>query len=330
MGYGRKIYEQASAQLARARREAEDAATRRAEEFYSRCPQARAVKEQMGANAARAARAVIQGGDVRAELGKLRDKGLALQAEYERLLQSQGLGPGDVSPRYACPRCGDTGFIDGRMCDCLKQLQRAIAYEGLSMQVPLEKSTFDNFSLEYYQGDPRALRQMERVFETCKAYAARFRQDSSSLLFKGATGLGKTHLSLAIAGKAIEKGFGVIYGSAQSFAVALEKERFDRPDPDGPGDSNSQLLECDLLILDDLGTEFPSQYVNAALYNVVNARMMAAKPTIISTNLSMKDLEQRYSERLASRVAGYYGLLEFIGNDVRAQMQARRQAGQGA
>ena len=327
MGYGRKIYEQASAQLERSRRGAEEAAARQVEEFYSRCPQAREVKEQMGANAARAARAVIQGGSVRAELEKLRDKGLALQAEYSRLLQSQGLTQEDVSPRYACPRCQDTGFIDGRMCQCLKQLQRAMAYERLSMQVPLEKSTFETFSLDYYKEDPRAYRQMERVLHTCQEYAARFRSDSSSLLFKGATGLGKTHLSLAIAGKAIEKGFGVIYGSAQSFAVALEKERFERQDPDGPGDANSQLLGCDLLILDDLGAEFPSQYVNAALYNVVNARMMAGRPTIISTNLSLKELEQRYSERFASRVSGYYGMLEFTGSDVRGQMLARRQAG---
>ena len=157
---------------------------------------------------------------------------------------------------------------------------------------------------------------MEKVFAACKSYGEKFRADSPSLLFKGGTGLGKTHLSLAIAGKAIEKGFGVIYGSAQSFAVALERERFDRDLPED-GSTDAQLGECDLLILDDLGTEFPSAYVNAALYNIVNTRMMAGKPTIISTNLSLKELEQRYSQRFASRVTGYYGKLEFLGKDVR-------------
>lgn len=140
---------------------------------------------------------------------------------------------------------------------------------------------------------------------------------------QGGHRIGKTHLSLAIAAKAIEKGFGVVYGSAQSFAVALEKERFDRDIPEDGG-TNAQLIDCDLLILDDLGTEFPSAYVNAALYNIVNARMLADKPTIISTNLSLKELEDRYSERFASRITGYYGKLEFLGRDVRVQKRLRR------
>ena len=122
----------------------------------------------------------------------------------------------------------------------------------------------------------------------------------------------------------IEKGFGVIYGSAQSFAVSLEKERFDRREDGEPGDTHSQLLSCDLLILDDLGTEFPSAYVNAALYDIINSRMLAEKPTIISTNLSMKELEERYSERFASRIAGYYGKLGFLGNDIRIEKRKQK------
>lgn len=326
MGYGKKIYAAACAELERRRRTAEDEAAQRLREFYGRCPQAREVREEMARNAAGAAKAVVSGGDVRAEMTKLKDRGLALKAEYTRLLAEQGLTERDVKPRYTCSACGDTGFVDGRMCGCLKSLQRSMAYEKLSMSVPLEKSTFDTFSLEYYQDDARAYRQMENVLRACREYAEKFRADSPSLLFKGRTGLGKTHLSLAIASKAIEKGFGVIYGSAQSFAVALEKERFDSTDPDDLGDTNSQLLSCDLLILDDLGTEFPSNYVNAALYHIVNARMLADKPTIISTNLSLKELEDRYSERFASRITGYYGKLEFLGNDVRIQMRKQKNA----
>jgi len=319
MGYGKKIYEEARAHLEHSRQEAEAQASLKAEAFYRQCPEARALKEQMGANAARAAKAVISGGDARTELTKLRDRGLSLQAEYERLLARHGLAPADLQPHYTCPQCQDTGVVDGRMCECLKHLQRSMAYEALSMNAPLEKSTFETFTLDYYSDDPRALRQMENVLGACQQYASRFRPDSPSLLFKGPTGLGKTHLSLAIAGRVIEKGYGVLYGSAQTFAVALERERFDRPDPDSPTDANSQLMSCDLLILDDLGTEFPSQYVNAALYHVVNSRLLSSKPTIISTNLSMKELEERYSDRFASRIAGFYGMLEFLGKDVRIQ-----------
>jgi len=326
MGYGKRIYGEARAELEHRKQAAESAAEQKLEEFYSRCPEARQVREAIASNAAGAAKAVLRGGDARAEMKRLQDRAGELNAEYDRLLQGAGLSRRDISPRYACPACKDTGFIDGRMCACLKQLQRSLAYEKLSMSVPLEKSTFAAFSLDYYRDDERAFRQMENILRACKSYAEKFRANSPSLLFKGGTGLGKTHLSLAIAGEVIEKGFGVIYGSAQSFAVALEKERFDRREPDDPGDTHSQLLSCDLLILDDLGTEFPSAYVNAALYDIVNTRMLAEKPTIISTNLSMKELEERYSERFASRIAGYYGKLEFLGNDVRVEMRKRKNA----
>lgn len=323
MGYGIKIYQAARLEMEQRRRQAEAAAQERKDTFFLECPRAREIREEMAQNAAGAGKAVLAGGDVRQELSKLRDRGVSLKKEYQDLLETHHLAESDITPQYQCPHCRDTGFVDGRMCGCMKTLLRSLAFEKLSMSVPLESCTFENFSLEYYQEDERAYQQMQKVFRACKSYGEKFRADSPSLLFKGGTGLGKTHLSLAIAGKAIEKGFGVIYGSAQSFAVALEKERFDRDLPED-GTTDAQLADCDLLILDDLGTEFPSAYVNAALYNVVNTRMLAGKPTIISTNLSLKELEDRYSERFASRITGYYGKLEFLGRDVRVQRRLRR------
>lgn len=326
MGYGKKIYLEATAELERRKKSAEAAAEQRKAEFFRSCPEAEEIKNAIAANASGAARAVLRGGDVQTEMKKLRERADRLNAEYDRLLSAAGLTRADITPRYACPDCRDTGFIDGRMCSCLKQLQRSIAYEKLSMSVPLEKSTFAAFSLDYYKDDELAYSQMQNILRACKNYAEKFRADSPSLLFRGGTGLGKTHLSLAIAGEVLEKGFGVIYGSAQSFAVALEKERFDRRDEDEPSDTHSQLLSCDLLILDDLGTEFPSAYVNAALYDIINSRMLSGKPTIISTNLSMKELANRYSERFASRITGFYGMMEFLGNDVRIESRKRRSA----
>lgn len=327
MGYGKKIYEEARAELERRRQKAEAEAEEKRFAFYQRFPQAGALREAMAKNAAGAAKAVVRGGDVRAEIQRLQERAGQLNAEYDRLLQEAGLSREDISPRYTCPACKDTGLVDGRMCSCFSKLQRRLAYEKLSMDVPLEKCTFSSFSLSYYQEDPRAYQQMENILAACKNYAERFRKNSPSLLFKGGTGLGKTHLSLAIAGTVIEKGYGVIYGSAQNFAVSLEKERFDRRDDGDFGDTHSQLLSCDLLILDDLGTEFPSAYVNAALYDIVNSRMLADKPTIISTNLSMKELEERYSERFASRITGYYGKLEFLGSDIRIEKRKQKHSG---
>lgn len=324
MGYGKRIYEEAAAELERRRRTAEEAAAEKLQEFYRRRPEARTLREQIASNAAGAAKAVIGGGNVRTELEKLKGRAAELNAEYDRLLEREGFSRRDITPQYTCPDCSDTGFSDGKMCHCLKQLQRSIAYEKLSMDVPLEKCTFSSFSLDYYKGDERAYQQMENILHSCITYAERFRPTSPSLLFKGNTGLGKTHLSLAIAGEVIQKGFGVIYGSAQTFALALEKERFDRRDPEDAADTQSQLVSCDLLILDDLGTEFSSTYVAAALYDVINTRMLAGKPTIISTNLSLQELEKRYSERFASRISGYYGKFEFLGHDVRIEQKRRR------
>lgn len=318
MGYGKRNYEAAAAELLRRRQTAESAAQTALEDFYSRCPQARGIKEQMAANSAEAVKAILRGGDVRGQLEKLWENARELSGQYDALLDQNGYTRRDITPQYHCARCKDTGIDDGRLCSCFKELQRKLAYEKLSASVPLGQCRFETFSLEYYKGDSRAYKQMENILRACKGYAEKFRANSPSLLFKGGTGLGKTHLSLAIAGEVLEKGFGVVYGSAQSFALNLERERFDRREDDEE-DTHSQLLSCDLLILDDLGTEFPSSYTAAALYDVLNCRMLASKPTIISTNLTMAELEKRYGERFASRIAGYYGMLEFLGSDVRIE-----------
>ena len=328
MGYGAKIYQAACQELEIRRRQAEETAQDNLERFFEKCPRAREIRREMGRNGANAGIAVLSGGNVRAQLTQMKEQGLALKEEYDRLLAEHHVTQSDVTPQYQCSRCKDTGFVDGRMCQCLKNLQRQMAFQRLSMDAPLENSTFEEFSLEYYREDEKAYRQMEKVLAACKRYADNFRADSPSFLFWGGTGLGKTHLSLAIAGKAIEKGFGVVYGSAQSFAVALERERFLREqDMAEDADVQSQLTDCDLLILDDLGTEASSNYVKSAFYDIINSRMMKNKPTLISTNLTMKDLEKRYTPRFTSRIAGYYSKVQFLGNDVRLQKRRRKTAG---
>lgn len=328
MGYGAKIYQAACQELEIRRRQAEETAQDNLERFFEKCPRAREIRREMGRNGANAAIAVLSGGNVREQLTQMKEQGLALKEEYDRLLAEHHVTQSDVTPQYQCSRCKDTGFVDGRMCQCLKNLQRQMAFQRLSMDAPLENSTFEEFSLEYYREDEKAYRQMEKVLAACKRYADNFRADSPSFLFWGGTGLGKTHLSLAIAGKAIEKGFGVVYGSAQSFAVALERERFLREqDMAEDADVQSQLTDCDLLILDDLGTESSSNYVKSAFYDIINSRMMKNKPTLISTNLTMKDLEKRYTPRFTSRIAGYYSKVQFLGNDVRLQKRRRKTAG---
>lgn len=322
MGYGKEIFQKAMTQLDKRKSAAEQAAETQLQDFYLLCPKAEEIARTKTAEAARIAKAVLAGGNVKSALEKLRDRNLFLQGEFLALLTQHGLQEKDIQPQYHCPDCRDTGFIDGKMCQCLKQLQKQIAFASLSMEVSLEKYRFDNFDLSFYEAAAAA--QMERIFSYCKKYALAFRATSPSLLFRGATGLGKTHLSLAITHAAIEKGFGVVYGSSQNFAVSLERERFDRIDPAQAAGTEKRLLACDLLILDDLGTEFSSAYVTAALYNIVNTRLLEGKPTIISTNLTTKELEARYSERFASRIMGNFGTFNFVGNDVRIQKRQQK------
>lgn len=320
MGYGKKIYEQAKWEMEERRHRAEQLAQKNLDAFYAQCPEAQEIKAAMARNSAQAARTVFGGGDVRESLEKLKQNAAEYREEYDRLLARHHFSKEAVEPQYACTDCKDTGFLNGKLCHCFLQLERSIAYKNLSMSVPLERSRFDNFSLELYRGDPRAYEQMARVFQTCQKYIETFRPNSHSFLFKGNTGLGKTHLSLAIAGEVIQKGFGVIYSSAQSLVAALEKERFRH---DGNVDTEEQCSTCDLLILDDLGTEFHTAYTDAVLYSIVNTRMLSDKPTIISTNLTLQELEKTYSERFASRIAGYYAKLEFLGSDVRIELRKR-------
>lgn len=321
MGFGKKVYVKAMMELEKRRSNAEISAERNLHHFYELCPRAEEISRLKATNAANIVKVVLDGEDVRNSMEVLKSTALDLQAEFDVLLNESGLKKADIEPQYSCPDCSDTGFIDGKMCHCLKKLQRDIAYQELSSELPLAESTFSSFSLEYYKGGSNE--SMENILNYCKSYAKNLSSHSSGLLFKGATGLGKTHMSLAIANAAIDKGLGVIYGSVQSFAVAIERERFDR-ELEPSEETVSRLTECDLLILDDLGTEFNSDYVNAAVYDIINTRILAKKPTIISTNLSLKEMETRYSERFVSRVVGSFSVLDFQGEDIRFQKQRRK------
>ena len=211
------------------------------------------------------------------------------------------------------------------MCSCLKKRLRAEAYKSLNALTPLSLSTFETFSLDYYSEQPEASGRSERgtmtrVLDVCMTYAQNFSLHSSNLILMGGTGLGKTHLSLAIANTPLAKGFGVVYSSVNNIVAKLEREHFGREEEN---DTSSLLLDCDLLILDDLGTEFRTAFSVAEIYNIVNTRQMAQRPTIISTNLTMKEIEERYTERFASRILGGYVRLSFCGRDVRLQKRMR-------
>lgn len=329
MGYSKDIYDEAISELELRRSRAEfDNETRRAE-FFEKFPRALEIERTLAKTSTMAARAVFADRiGVREMLEKLKIQNLSLQAEQKSILEKNGYPANYLDIDYSCKKCNDRGFIDGRMCDCMRKLLREKAYDKLNKASPLSLSDFSTFSLEYYSkalvGDGKysPYSRMENIFNFCQNYAINFTPTSESLLFQGNSGLGKTHLSLAIAREVIEKGYGVIYTSAPDILSKLESERFGG---ERNTDATENLLkECDLLIIDDLGTEFLTTFTLSKIYNIINTRMLLKKPTIVSTNLTLKELQKNYSPRMVSRIIGEMTRLPFIGEDIRQKQYNNR------
>ncbi|MBR7133696.1 MAG: ATP-binding protein [Clostridia bacterium] len=241
----------------------------------------------------------------------------ALSAEKAMLLKKAGVG----KLQYACELCGDTGYVSGKICECIKKEAAAVMSAELSKEMPLSGSSFEAFDLKYYPdktdkdgANPR--RRMTSILNLCKAYAQSFDPAASSnLLFMGDTGLGKTHLTLAIVSEVIKKGCLPVYGSAENLFSAIEAEKFSG---EGRGTYDA-MLHCDLLVIDDLGAEMTTSFTKSVLYNLINTRLLSKKPTIINTNLTMKQLEALYTPRVSSRLVGNYDGQRFLGKDIRQQ-----------
>lgn len=258
-----------------------------------------------------ALRAVMSGDS--SYVSRLAEENLRNQEERVKVLASLGLPADTLDVHYTCPVCSDTGVADGHYCECLKALVKQFQHEGLCGCAPAKDCTFENFKLSYYSASVSD--HMRQVYEYCKAWAADFDRTSNSILMYGQTGLGKTHLSLSIANVVVEKGYNVVYTSAGNLFNQLEKESFGRlKDDSSPMDT---VLSCDLLILDDLGSEFTKPFVVSAFYNIVNSRILTGLPMVISTNLMYDEIAERYDPRVYSRIIGDYQMLEFLGSDIR-------------
>ncbi len=318
MAYAKELYERAKQTIDSRRNSAENDAQIRSAAVAKKIPEIAMLQEQMRQSAYGVLKVIGMGDDAAAYIDKLRDENLFAQERIKQLLVENGLDEDFLKPSYTCKVCNDSGFYDGRLCSCHIELLKKYAAESLCKNSSLKLSSFEEFSLDYYKDTQEMYNIMSRNFEFCKIYAENFDLKSYSLMFTGATGLGKTHLSLAIAKTVIEKGYNVVYGTAQKLFSNIEREHFGRAsEPDGT--TEEMLTDCDLLILDDLGAEFSTSFTVAAVNNILNSRLLDSKPTIISTNLNLNELQNKYTERIASRIIGEYQILSFVGRDIRQQ-----------
>lgn len=319
MAFNRDAYEKATAELARRRSTANARAAAFRDRMVDEIPRLREIERLMALSSSKVVRAVLDGGNVDAAVDRIKTENLALQVEMSMLLREHGETQVNFEPQYTCKNCEDTGYVGTSRCTCFEALLREYSCESLSELSAMRPTSFDDLDLSYYSDraegktgiSPRA--RMRGVIDYCRSYAEDFDGNDTSLLLCGPTGVGKTHLSLAIAGAVMAKGYSVVYGPTQKLLHRVEKEHFGR----AQGNSEDTLCNCDLLILDDIGTEFSSPFYVSALYNIINSRMLDGKPTIISTNLNQKELIERYGEAIASRITGTFHPLVCAGADVR-------------
>ncbi len=327
MAYDSSVVQAARERLEQRRTQATaNAAVLRAR-LCAQIPRLAEIEQQLAAALPQLTRAILERNSD-AEIARIREENLRLQEEMAAILRKAGCTQGSFAPQYTCPHCEDTGYKDGHVCACYNQLMREEACKRLSSLSAMKLTDFADISLDYYDNhvdermgvSPRE--QMRGILDYCRSYARAFTPNAPSLLLTGATGTGKTHLSLAIAKEVTARGFHVVYGSIQPLLRRLENEHFGRAE----GDSERQLLDCDLLILDDLGMEFDSPFTRACLYNILNARLLEGKPTIISTNLSFAAIAERYGDQIASRIHGGFEPLLCVGKDIRQlkRLQALR------
>ena len=323
MAYDGKVMRRALARFEeeKQRRGAEFA--RRQRELFAREPRLREIDQALRDTVSQViAAALRRGEDPLPAVKKARDENLELQRQRAELLVGMGYPMDYLEEKPRCDKCGDTGYCGSRVCQCLMAYYDEEQLKELSRMLDLGNQSFENFSFDWYSPvvDPgmgfSPRQQMEAVFDACRDYAQQFGPHSGNLLLFGQPGLGKTHLSACIAREVSRRGFSVVYDTAAQVFARMEAEKFRRDEEDA-GDDVARYEKCDLLILDDLGTEMLTSFVQSALYRLVNGRLTAGKKTVINTNLDPGQLGERYGAALRSRLTGEYEVLAFFGQDIR-------------
>ena len=300
---------------------------RKKEFVYEKNPRIREIERKIATvSVSCTARAI--GGDE--EAGKERSRLISqLKQEKESIYREMGLSPDFFEPRYECPKCRDTGYVDGKKCQCLKQAIINYVYDQSNLKDAIEGEGFKGFSLKYYDKefiDPlngnTPYEQARIAYEASLDFVNTFNREFKNLLFLGNTGVGKTFLSSCIAKEVIKKGFSVMYFSAISLFEVWAKGQFEKNE-----DARAQqdeIIGTDLLIIDDLGTEVANSFTHSSLFHCINERMIMKRPVIISSNLTLEELTGVYTERIISRIFQNYSIIWMSGNDIRMEKRLEK------
>lgn len=328
MAYDTGIMAAAQRKFEQDRERREQQLAQRTAEVYRRVPRVEEIDRTLRTTVAKIMLSALeQDIDPEQALKTLRESNLALQRERAELLVGAGYAYDEIDEHPACDRCHDSGFLtDGSVCRCLAAYYTREQNRRLSKMLDLGGQSFDTFSLDWYDdGQGTTLQHMEMVLEICVNYAHKFSERSGNLLFTGAPGLGKTFLSACIAREVSNSGFSVVYDTAAHIFQQFESGKFGRDNPyeEDPDREINRYLNCDLLIMDDLGTEMLTSFVQSTFYRIVNDRLISRRKTILSTNLAIAALRERYGAAVASRLEGEYQVLPFYGKDIRLQKKNR-------
>ena len=328
MTYDRRVMRAAQEKFQADKAARADRRRARIEDLYRRVPRLAEIEADLRGTMARVVASAFRNGtDPAPVIRALSERNLALQRERSELLVAAGLPYDFLEEKPSCPLCGDTGFTDRGPCRCLLAYYTREQNRELSKLLDLGSQSFETFRFDCYDDEPwpglgiSPRQAMEKIYDECRDYAREFGPHSGSLLFTGAPGLGKTFLSACIAREVSDGGFSVVYDTAGQVFAQFEREKFGRENPYGedPDAEVNRYLNCDLLILDDLGSEMTTAFVQSALYQIVNSRLAAGRKTIISTNLRPQEIGERYSPAIFSRIRGSYQIKVFFGRDIRTR-----------
>lgn len=283
------------------------------EEIYEKIPQYKVLDESLPGISIAYAKRVIEG-DFSAKK-ELNNKLREIAKEKEYLLLQNGYPKDYLKMPYTCPACQDTGYVKGEKCTCLKNKLLSVLYEQSNVAKLLEDNNFNTLSEQYYEGED--LIRFREIVKLCHNFADNFECKKENLLLYGSVGVGKSFLSLCVAKEVLDKGNSVLYFSSSRLFDVLAENDFGKDSKENLYTDKEDIYNCDLVVIDDLGTEMSNSYVFTSLFSLITERILRNKSTIISTNLSLKDLNELYSDRVFSRISANYKLCKMSGPDIR-------------